>query len=80
MMTIDVRRACPAQREVYIEIPVEDRDAGDEGTAGKLNLSLHGTRDAALNWTKEYTRALEEIGFVKKARHRHATSGMCRET
>ena len=32
---------------------------------GKLNHSLYGTRNAALNWTKEYTRALEEIGFVK---------------
>ena len=68
MMTIDVRRACfyaPAQCEVCIEIPVEDREAGDEGMVGKLNLSLYGTHDAALNWTKEYTRALEEIGFVK---------------
>ena len=68
MMTIDVRRVyfyAPAQREAYIEILVEDREAADEGMVGKLNLSLYGTRDAALNWTKEYTRALDEIGFVK---------------
>ena len=67
MMTIDARRACfyaPAQREVYIEIPMEDRESGDEGMVGKLNLSLYGTRDAALNWT----------------RHRHATSDMSRGT
>ena len=67
-MTIDVRRAyfyAPAQREAHIEILVEDQEAADEGMVGKLNLSLYGTRDAALNWTKEYTRALDEIGFVK---------------
>jgi hypothetical protein len=67
-MTIDVRRAyfyAPAQRAVYIEIPIEDREPGDEDKVGKLNLSLYGTRDAALNWTAEYTKTLEGLGFVK---------------
>ena len=63
--TEDDDNCTPAQREVYIEIPIEDREAGDEGMVGKLNLSLYGARDAALNWTKEYTRALEEIRYVK---------------
>ena len=44
MMTIF---CASAQREVYIEIPIEDREAGDEGMVGKLNLSVYGTRDAA---------------------------------
>ena len=30
----------------------------------QLNLSLYGTRDAAKNWTCEYSRALSELGFV----------------
>ena len=30
---------------------------------GRLNLSLYGTRDAAQNWTREYTEFLESIGF-----------------
>ena len=68
MMTIDVRRAyfyAPAQRAVYIQIPAEDREPGDEGMVGRLNLSLYGTRDAAMNWSAEYTRTLESHGFVK---------------
>ena len=31
---------------------------------GRLNLSLYGTRDAAQNWSIEYTRMLEQVGFV----------------
>ena len=30
----------------------------------QLNLSLYGTRDAAQNWTKEYTRLLQSAGFT----------------
>ena len=30
----------------------------------QLNLSLYGTRDAAQNWTKEYTRVLSAAGFT----------------
>ena len=55
MMSIDVKRAyfyAPARRPVYIEIPIEDYEDGDEMMVGKLNLSLYGTRDAAQNWAK----------------------------
>ena len=31
---------------------------------GRLNLSLYGTRDAAMNWAKTYTKVLNDIGFV----------------
>ena len=68
VMTNDVRRAyfyAPATRPVYIEIPAEDFEDGDEMMAGRLNLSLYGTRDAALNWSVKYTKVLEELGFVK---------------
>ena len=31
----------------------------------KLNKSLYGTRDAALNWAHAYSEVLEKIGFTK---------------
>ena len=66
IMSIDVRRAyfyAKATRPVYIEIPIEDFEPGDEGKVARLNLSLYGTRDAAQNWAKEYTTFLEESCF-----------------
>jgi hypothetical protein len=65
---ICIKRAyfyAPATRAVYIEMPEEDRVPGDEMMVGKLNLSLYGTRDAALNWTKSYTELLVRNGFIK---------------
>ena len=32
---------------------------------GKLNLSLYGTRDAALNRASEYTSYLKSMGFIQ---------------
>ena len=66
--TIDVRRAyfyAPSRRPVYVEIPKEDRQPGDENMVGKLQLSLYGTRDAAMNWAMEYTEHLGKLGFVQ---------------
>ena len=54
-MSVDVKRAyfyAPATRPIYVKIPDEDWEAGDEENVGVLELSLYGTRDAALNWTK----------------------------
>ena len=65
-MAIDVKRAyfyAPATRPIFIHIPAEDREPGDEGMVAQLNLSLYGTRDAAFNWTKIYTRFLLHCGF-----------------
>ena len=67
MMSVDIKRAyfyAKARRPVYIEIPEEDREAGDEQRVGRLNLSLYGTRDAAQNWAAEYTATLCGAGFV----------------
>ena len=53
IMSVDVRRAyfyAKATRPVYIEIPIEDFEPGDEGKVARLNLSLYRTRDAAQNW------------------------------
>ena len=66
LAAIDIKRAyfyAPARRPIFIEIPREDREPGDEHRIGRLNLSLYGTRDAALNWTAEYTRTLNKLGF-----------------
>ena len=62
----DVRKAffdAKATWQVYMEIPVEDFELGDEGKVAGLNLSLCGTRDALQNWAKEHTTFLEECGF-----------------
>ena len=64
ILAVDVKRAYvygKAQRPVFIEIPIEDWAPGGEQLVGKLNLSLYGTRDAAMNWTREYTEFLEPI-------------------
>ena len=34
---------------------------------GRLERSLYGTRDAALNWSLKYTTVMESIGFTKGA-------------
>ena len=67
MMAIDVRRLyfyAKAMRPVYIEIPKEDLESGDEDRVARLNFSFYGTRDAAQNWTAEYSSFLTSIGFV----------------
>ena len=68
ILSIDVKRAyfyAKSTRAIYVEIPIEDYEEGDEHRVGKLNLSLYGTRDAAQNWSKAYTAFLKSIGFVK---------------
>ncbi len=67
IMYNDVKRAyfhAPARRAVYITIPEEDFEPGDEDKVGVLNLSLYGTRDAAQNWAAKYTEVLQSIGFT----------------
>ena len=66
VMKNDIKRAyfhAPMTRPVYIVIPDEDWEEGDEVRVGQLNLSLYGTRDAAMNWALKFTTFLEEIGF-----------------
>ena len=68
IMSNDIKRAyfyAPVTRPIFVVIPDEDYEIGDEGMVGQLNLSLYGTRDAAMNWAKTYTDFLVLIGFVK---------------
>lgn len=52
----------PATRDIFIELPPED---AEPGMVGKLEKSLYGTRDAALNWAEAYTKVLIAMGYEK---------------
>ena len=57
LMYADVSRAdfyAKAIRPVYVKLPDEDFETGNERQCGKLKMSMYGTRDAALNWALEY--------------------------
>ena len=64
-MSQDISKAyffAPATRDIYVELPPED---AEDGMVGKLEKSLYGTRDAALNWAEAYTEVLLGMGFEK---------------
>ena len=66
MGIVDVRRAyfyAKASRPIYIEVPLEDRKPGDEDKVGLLEMSLYGTRDAGLNWSREVAVTMQRMGF-----------------
>ena len=62
MALVDVRRAyfyAPSRRRVFVEVPPEEDQAGDEHTCGLLQYRLYGTRDAAHNWRAELASTLQ---------------------
>ena len=66
VMINDVSRVsfhATATRNVYVQLPDEDAEEGEEGRCGKLNYSMYGTRDAAQNWAAECSSRLIEAGF-----------------
>ena len=54
-----------AIRPVYVKLPEEDLEEGDEQRCGRLLMSMYGTRDAAMNWAAEYTSTLVKDGYVQ---------------
>jgi hypothetical protein len=67
-MYADVSRAyfyAKAVRPVYVKLPAEDVEPGDEHRCGKLFMSMCGTRDAALNWALDYGETLRAAGYVQ---------------
>ena len=50
---------------MYVKLPEEDLEPGDEGRCGRLKMSMYGTRDAALNWTLEYASTSLASGYVQ---------------
>ena len=57
MALVDVRKAyfcAPIRRKVFVELPLEDCQPGDEHMCGLLRQGLYGTRDAAQNWEENW--------------------------
>ena len=66
-MAFDVSRAysyAPSIRPVYVKIVDEHYEDGNENRCGRLNVSMHGARDAALNWHDHCTNNLEKLGLL----------------
>ena len=68
IMFNDVARAffeAPAVRQVCVELPDEDRNSSDRSLdkVGHLQMSLYGTRDAAMNWQEEVAKEMIRWGF-----------------
>ena len=67
IMIVDVKKAyfyAPSTRRVYVEIPKEDWEKGDENDCALLLKSFYGTRDAALIWSVAYGDVLAKLGFT----------------
>ena len=67
---VDVRRAyfyAPTRRRVFVELPPEDYQPGDEHMCG-LQYSLHGTHDAALKLTRGVACPCVRRGHIRRAR------------
>ena len=67
-MLIDVSKAhfyAKSKRKAFIKLPSEDPRAGEDGLCGKLLMSMYGTRDAAQNWSEEYSQKLVAAGFTR---------------
>ena len=68
LMANDVSRAffhAKAKRDVYVDLPAEDKEPGDEYRCAKLEHLMYGPRDAAMNWHDEYFGQLIDNGFVQ---------------
>ena len=52
--------------EVFIDIAIREIwTVLDKDNVGLLNMSLYGTRDAAINWQKEVERQMQQWGFKR---------------
>jgi hypothetical protein len=58
-----------ATRKVCIELPIEDRTQDDVNNdmVALLEMSLYGTRDAAMNWQEEVAKEMIKWGFTRGA-------------
>ena len=65
---VDVRRRyfyASARRRVFVELPPEDHQPGDEHTCRLLRYSLYGTRDAPQNWEEELASTLSDLKLMR---------------
>ena len=70
VMINDVARAffeAPAVRQVCVELRDEDLSSSDRNLdrVGHLNMSLYGTRDAAMNWQEEVAKEMKRWGLQR---------------
>ena len=66
-MLMDVGRAffyAPAQRELRVEPPDEDKTAGAD-EVGKLKKAMYGTRDAPMAWSREAEETRLALDFER---------------
>ena len=66
IMINEVSRAffhAKATRTVYVQLPNEDQGHDGKPMCGRLNFSMYGTRDAAMNWQAEYSQRIIDNGF-----------------
>ena len=52
------------KRELYVELPDEDRLEGQGDMIGRLNRNMYGFRDASNGWMEELQKLLESAGYV----------------
>ena len=52
-----------AQRELYIEIPEEDKRDYDGHVVGRLNRGMYGFRDASSGWQKDLQELVRSDGY-----------------
>ena len=50
---------------MFVELPPEDYQPGDEHRCGLLQYILYGTRDAAQNWEEELALTLSDLKIVE---------------
>ena len=65
---VDVRRAffyAQARRRVFVELPPEDYQPGDEHMCGLLRYSLYGTRDASQYGEEELATTLSNLKLTR---------------
>ena len=66
MGVYDISRAhfMPAvEREIYIELPDEDKLDGDGDVVGRLKRNMYGCRDASHGWMKDWQALLASGGY-----------------
>ena len=68
VMVNDVARAffeAKAIRKLCVELPSECPESCGGYNVGLLKQSLHGTRDAAMNWQEEGAKEMKGWGFER---------------
>lgn len=68
-MHVDVTRAflyADASREIFMKLPVEDQEDGEEQMCGRLPRAMYGSRDAAQNWQRKCVDTVKERVLHRK--------------